>query len=807
MTCCLLIGLYVQNELSFDRFHEKSDRIYRVVQESGDGDGGLSRIGDAIMPILKDDLSGVEAAVRINESSAEITVDGEAGPQAFQEDDLVYADSSLFEVFDFALRQGRPDAVLAEPASVVLSVSAAERYFGTPDAVGRTLTLGGDYTVTVTGVMEEVPANSHVQFDVVASFPSFYAQLGYPSDQVYGSFWWPQAWTYVLLEPGTDAAAFSEVLDETVDDDRRPEVASAYDATLQPLADIHLYSEGLSRGVPTRGSLANVMAFAAVALFVLVIACVNFVNLATARAAERSREVGVRKSLGAESGQLVRQFVGEALVLSTAAVALALGATALLRPLLAEVAGRALAVGVLGNPWLWGGAAAVVAVAGLGAGLYPALFLARYQPADVLQDAGTGGRSRAARLRQGLVVFQFAVSVVLIVGGVVAYQQLTYMQTAKLGFEKEAVVALGSGSNYPSLRRELERRPEVQAVVGASTRPGLDGGSDFRYEVNGRRPGNEEERLNIQHVDFGFFEMLDVEVLAGRRFEAPRSGDLGRTRGPDDTHAGLSFRDRALVVNRSLANKFGWGPEEAVGQRLRFYTIENGTYYQDIEGEVIGVVEDYHAVSLRNEIPPIAYAPSKIHLPADEPDEEPGTGYYLLTDVLVKLAPGTGGAGMEAVRDTWSEVNPDEPFQAAFLDEALDRLYESERRVGRLVGFFSLLAVFVACLGLFGLAAHTARQRIREIGVRKALGASVTSIVGMLSGRFLVLVGIAVAVGGPVAYLLAREWLTGFAYRVDLGPVPFLIAAGTAVLIALATVSTQALRAARISPAEVLRSE
>ena len=805
MACCLLIGLYVQNELGYDRFHPESDRIVRVAQKTDDG--GRATIGDGIMPILQNDIPQVERAVQVRQINGPLKLahEQDGAVTRFEEENVLFADSTFFDVFaglDF--RRGDPATALHRPGTVVLTPEAARRYFDDKNPMGKTLIREGadDQVLTVTGVLEPVPANSHLQFDFVTSFGTFFAGQGYPADYQSDSFWFPLAWTYARLQPNADRAAVEQQVTEAVASNRRPKVAEKYAPTLQPLTSIHLHSnlEGDPRG---QGSITQVYVFGAIALLVLLIAAVNFVNLATARATERATEVGVRKSIGAQRGQLVGQFLAEALLLSVGAATLALVITQAALPIFTTVLGKELAVGLWTNSVLWIGVVAVVLGTGVGAGSYPAFVLSGFRPVSVLKHLTAQGRSRGAWLRKGLVVFQFSISVALIAATAVAYSQLEYLRTAQLGFNEEQIVTMEAEGDYRTLRQELARRPEVERVTGASVAPGLSDGGNYRYEIDGESPSDSQERINTQQVDTGFFETLGVETIAGRTLSADRRSDLGRAKPEDDTHFTTYYRDRALVVNRATLDKFGWTPEEALGKQIRLYTLENETVYRDYEGEVVGVVEDYHTTSLRQEIPPVVYMPAR--LPAlDRTDE---VGRVTVNSILVKMAPGTISQGMEALRSTWKEVLPTEPFEATVLDDRLQAQYETEQRLGRVVGIFSVLAIFVACLGLFGLATYATQQRTKEIGIRKAVGASVTNIVGLLSADFLKLVAGAIVIGTPLAYLAVRRWLQNFAYHVDLGPTPFVLAAGAALAIAALTVSYHAFRAARIDPATTLRDE
>lgn len=805
MACCLLIGLYVQNEFSYDRFHPVSDRIVRVAQKTDDG--GLASIGDGIMPILQDEIPQIERAVQVKRSNDPLQLAYKQGTamKRFEEEGFLFADSTFFDVFaGFDFRRGDPATALSQPGTVVLTPEAARRYFGDEDPMGKTLIREGenDQRLTVTGVLESIPANSHHQFDFVTSMGTWFAALGYPASYQSDSFWFPMAWTYARLQPGADRALVEQQVTEVVASQRRAEVAERYAPTLQPLPSIHLHSnmEGDPAG---QGSITQVYVFGTIALFVLLIAAVNFVNLATARATEQATEVGVRKSIGARRGQLVGQFLAESVLLSVGAAALALLITQAALPVFTTVLGKELAVGLWTNSVLWIGVVAIVLVAGVGAGSYPAFVLSGFRPVSVLKHITARGRKRGAWLRKGLVVFQFAISVALVAATAVAYGQLEYLRTAELGFNEEQIVTMDAEGDYRTLREELARHPEVASVTGADVTPGLSSGGTFRYEINGETPSDSQERINTQQVDTGFFETLGVETIAGRTLSADRRSDLGRAKPEDGTHFTTYYRDQALVVNRATLDKFGWTPEEALGKTVRLYTVENETVYQDYKGAVVGVVENYHTTSLRQEISPVVYMPARF--PAlDRTDD---VGQVKVSSILVKMAPGTFSQGMGALRSTWKEVLPTEPFEAAVLSDRLQAQYETEQRLGRVVGIFSVLAIFVAGLGLFGLATYATQKRTKEIGIRKAVGASATSIVGLLSMDFLKLVVGAVVLGTPVAYLAVRQWLQNFAYHVDLGPVPFVSAAVGALIIAGLTVSYHALRAARLDPACTLRDE
>ena len=799
MACCLLIGLYVQNEFGYDRFHPEHDRIVRLAQQSDDG--GLAWIGDAAIPILQNKIPQVETVVRLDRRTEQVAYEDGGSVKRFEEQRFFAADSTFFEVFGgFRLQAGDRQTALSRPGTVILTPETARRYFGDEDPVGKTLRLedqgqhGEGTPLTVTGVLEPVPANSHVQFDLVSNFRTFMSGS-------IGSYWVPQAWTYALLKSGADREAAQELVRDAIAAERRPEVAAKYTPILQPITNLHLYSN-LGGEPAGQGSIVQVSIFAAIALFVLLIAAVNFINLATARATERSTEVGVRKAVGAQKTQLIRQFLGESALLSVGGVLIALALTQAALPVFAAILDMEFAVGIWSNGILWGIVAAVVLVTGIGAGSYPAFVLSRFQPATVLKDATRGGGSRGGWLRKGLVVFQFAISVALIVATVVGYSQLDYLRNARLGFDKDQIVLMSPEGSFKTLKQEFTSLPEVEHITLTSTPPGLSVGRSYRYEVNGQRPDDSEERLNIHWVDFEFFETLGVETVAGRTPQADRRSDIGVAKPAGGNHYNPYYRERAFVVNRAMLEKFDWSSEEAIGKKLRLYILENETIYGDFAGEVIGVVENYHTASLREEIPPLVYTPAQVPTPDGDL-----AGYYGTRSLLVRVASGNAAQVVDALRGAWSTVLPDEPFEATFLDDRLQAQYEDEQKLSQIVGIFSGLAIFVACLGLFGLATYTAQQRTKEIGIRKAVGASVASIVTLLSKDFLKLVGIAIVIGLPMAYWAVQRWLADFAYRIDLGPAPFALAAAAAFAIAALTVSYHAFRAARLDPSRTLRSE
>jgi len=534
--------------------------------------------------------------------------------------------------------------------------------------------------------------------------------------------------------------------------------------------------------------------FAFIALAILVLACINFMNLSTARSSQRAREVGVRKSLGAERGQVALQFLAESIFMSVVALVLAVALVEMLLPAFNNLAGRTIDIDYGSNMPYWIGIVALVVFTGVLAGAYPAFYLASFRPTEVLKGVmtRTGGH---AGLRKGLVVFQFAVSVILIVGTTVVLRQLDYLRDADLGFEQEqtVVLRLGSGLDWDELENQLEQQAQVVSVSSSTLAPGYGGISSLPYRTEAAwNDDNATGDTGQQHVDAGYFEMLGIPVLAGRTFSDDRPADGGVR--PDGVPYFHIF-EQGFVVNEAFALANGWTPEAALGERVRMTTYENGVYYTDLRGTIVGVVGDYHQRSLRSEIMPMVFTPAQ------------NAFGHMGGNGIVKLAPGNAADAMAMIRGVWQQVAPDQPFEASFLDQNVQNLYVREAQLSRVVTAFAFIGIIIACLGLFGLVSYAAERRTKEIGIRKVLGATVPGLTGLLMRDFLVLVGVATIIATPIAYVAMDRWLQTFAYQVDLGLGVFLLAGIMATVIAAATVSYQAIKTARRNPVTALRYE
>lgn len=766
VACGLVIFLFVQHELSYDRFHEQADRIYRLTFER-QRETGLVRVGTTAPPMgpaIAERFPEVERAVRFRYARDVLLAHGD---RRFYEDRLFYVDSTFFDVFSFPLRRGNSATALQDPSSIVLTTAAAEKYFGDIDPVGQTLRFNDERTVTVTGVLEPLPSATHLPFDALVPFAAFRVPPGYTvtlDDWGWGSFH-----TYLLLDAESDPAALEAQFPALIEAHFPPEVAQGTRLGVQPITDIYLdtiYQD--YSGVVASGNVIWLYGLGVIGMLLLVIAGFNYINLATAQAIGRAREVGVRKAIGAGRRALVGQFMGEAMLMCGAStvIGVLLALLFLKGPAEAfgvDVAVRASDLGLL----LAGGAGTVLVLSGL-AGSYPALVLARFDPIRVLKGPLPTGVAGSG-VRRTLVVGQFAASMVLVVGTFIIMRQMDYVRTKDLGFDQEQVVALhltgdAYSAYYERIRDRLIQNPRVASVSAGDLFDGTVGSVPI-YSSAVENPNPEGTVMNIFGIHFGFLETVGIDVVQGR----------GLTRSMPSDSA------RGIILNQAAVDAFGW--DEPIGKPVRVFNIR--------EGEVIGVVENFHFASLRE-----AVAPLVMYLPRAN-----------MGNVLVRMAPGDPGAALDALRGDWNAVVPNLPFDYAFLDDHVDQMYRAEARFARLTHLFAGIAILVACFGLYGLVALAVRQRTRELAIRKVLGGSLSHLIRIVAGRFVGLVALACVIAGPVAYAAGQRWLQDFAYRADLGPGLFLGAGMLILGVATIAVSVQSVRAALVDPAPVLRRE
>ncbi|MCA9673541.1 MAG: ABC transporter permease [Kofleriaceae bacterium] len=796
LAACLMILLFVRDELSYERWLPDADRIVAI--ESTFDVPGRDPISFAAAPgPLKDTLDKEFASDLVQV----VRIHGEEEPVRVGDRRLVgetaYVDANFFEVFDLPIVAGRRDAALADNHSILLSETTARKYFGAEPAVGNTITLSDTHVFTVVGVFADLPRNTHLELSAIALF-----DLARYEKQP----WVAQQWTsvntrtYALLrDPGARArvaAALPAALDRNVTFnlpgiDERP--SSLLHFTLRPILDIHLHAS--TPGYRRLGSFTAVVAFAGIALLILIIACINFVNLATARAMTRAREVAMRKVVGATRSQLIAQHLGEAVITALIALVLALAVVELAIGPFDAFLHKDLRLDLLGDPSLLLVVIGLVLVVGVVGGLYPALYLSRFQPARVLK-ANQSSVHGSSLVRTGLVVFQFAISIALMVCTATIYAQTVYARTLDLGFDHGDRVALTGLGDLPTkeaaatLERAIAALPDVEHAALSSDAPPLHNNNNTLLYPTATM-GDEKLVVETLEVDPDFFAAYGVEPVAGRLFSAEHAGDF---RVADDAKDGPLHQ--GIVINRAFAAKLGAArPEDVVGKVVWEPRRDDGTM---VETTVVGVVDDLYLRSVRESVTPMAYYVSP-----------PASGFNYLT---VHVAPGRMRATMARIEEVWHQLVPDVPIRTEFLDASLAAQYDGDEQRGQIFAAFAGFAIVIACLGLFGLASFSAQRRTKEIGMRKVLGASVLDIVRLLVWQFSRPVLIANLIAWPVSYLVMRRWLAGFRHAIDLSAPAYLLgifggAAVLAMLIAWGTTAGHAYRVARANPGRALRTE
>jgi putative ABC transport system permease protein len=780
LASCMLISLYVLDELSFDRFHEKGDRIVRVVFK-GVMQGGEMKEAHVMPPTaaaLKADYPEVLEATRLRQGGSPLVL---LNQKLYTDDKLAFVDSNFLQVFTFPLIEGSVKSALLQPNTIVISKELAEKFYGKEDAIGKLLTFKDWKTpYTVTGVMENMPKHSHIQFDMLASMSSL-------EDAKSTSWMISEFFTYLVLPEGYDYKKLEAKLPQTVAKYMGPQLKQALGLTfaefrkkgnniglyLQPLTDIHLGTE-FQYELGASGDLRYVYIFGAIAIIMLLIACINFMNLSTAGSSKRAREVGVRKVMGSEKIELVAQFLMESILLT--GIALGLGTIICIAglPLLNNLSGKSLGFSLEALPALLPALLLFGLFVGVFAGSYPAFFLSSFKPISVLKGGSAvvklNSSGRNIGLRSGLVVFQFFVSITLMVGATVVYQQLKFIQNKKLGYDKDQVLVVPAwalGKNQVVFRDELLRDSRVSNISLSGYVPA--GPSDNNnYMISPE--GNSSQLLKTlrYEVDYNYLATLGMEIVQGRNF----SKDYGM----DST---------SIILNETAAKALGW-QNDALGKTVARRNNEGkGSVYR-----VIGVVKDFHFKSLREKISPLVMTLNQDH------------GW-----MIIKTKNKEVSGLLAKMQNQWDSFKPDLPFTYSFLDERFNETYKADQKTGQILGLFAGLTIFVACMGLFGLAIFTAEQRTKEIGVRKVLGASVAGIVALLSKDFLKLVVVAIIIALPTSWWLMSRWLEDFEYKIDVSWWALVLVSLLSVVIALLTVSFQSIKAALMNPVRSLRSE
>ncbi len=763
LTAFFLIFMYVKFELSYEDFNTKADRIYRIVTDLKTPSETINTSGPAwaVGPNIKDEFAEVDAFVRVSGSSLLVRKDD----IKFQEDNAMFADSAFFRVFDFKLLKGNPRTALKEPLSIVFTETAAKKYFGNKDPMGQTLLLTGDaQAAKVTGVMADMPENSQIKADMLVSMTTRTLRPGNNLDSQWANY---GNRTFVLLKPQTNVKALQAKLPaflERRNGSEMKELQMFPTLIFEPLRSVYLYS---TRDGSKTGNSNNVYIFSIIAIFILVIACINFVNLTTARSAERAKEVGIRKVVGAGKAQLAKQFIGESVLICLIAYVLAVIATALLLSPFNQLSGKIISTGIFKHGSYLLILLGIAVSIGVLAGIYPALVLSSFQPVKVLKGRFATG-TKGTFLRKGLVVAQFTISIALIIGTIVVYSQMKYMRTQDLGFNKDQKLIIDTHGDPAknTLKQTVAGLPNVVSVSLTGSVPG--GGNPGAYsQVENRKGDMQIANLDLYFTDFDYIPQYKIKMVAGRAFS--------KEMGTDTT--------QAMILNETAVKSFGYSsPEQIIGKKFDQWGRK---------GNIIGVMEDFHFRSLREVIKPLSMR--------IEPD---GCG-FLSVNISASNVPQT----IAAIESKWKSLIPNRPFNYFFLDEFFDKQYRSEVRFGKLFLNFALLAIFISCLGLLGLASYSTMQRTKEIGIRKVMGASVGGIVNLLSKDFLILVLISFVLAAPIAWYSMHNWLKDFAYRIPINWWVFALAGIIAVVIALATISFQAIRAALANPVKSLRTE
>jgi putative ABC transport system permease protein len=758
LACCLLLLLWLRDELSYDRFHAKASRIYRI-EHSDFMDGSDIRFAMTSAPLgpaLRTEFPEIEKAVRFGRNGFQVAYQN----RRFLET-IFFADPEIFEIFDLPLVKGDARTALSGPSNILISEAAARKYFGPEDPVGKTLTIKDHGDFTVTGVFRTIPPQSHIHFDFLGLFTG-YARRTAGQWGIYNYY------TYILTKPGFRPSDFQAKLPAFIKKYQSNISAEArFRYELQPLTRIHLY--GHARGeIEANGQSATIYIFSAVVLFVLLIACFNYINFATAQYASRMREVGVRKAVGADRREVAFQFLRESFLASFVALAAAFILAEILLPVFSALTGKMFFANLLRYPDLLAAGLGTGLFSGLVAGSYPALLLSAAPPVMVLKGA-IGGKPRAASVRHVLVTAQFVVSIIFLIGTIVIARQMHFVRTLDLGLDKEHVLVLpvqdeSALAHLGALEQEVGRLPGVVSVAAASFKPGPQ-----VWRQNYWREGmaeNEFPMIAWMAVDYGFIKTLGIEMVAGRDFSRQYVSDAGQ----------------AYILNESAVRELGWAsPQDAIGRPFKI----------NQKGTIVGVVKDFNFDSLHRAIEPLALCVY-----------EPG-----LENVYVRLRGARTAETLAGIKRIWQAMAPRQEFSYAFLDDEFSDLYKTEVRLGRVFASVTAASIIIASLGLLGLAALAARYRTKEIGIRKVLGASTVGIVTMLTRDFIRWILAANVVAWPVAYYGLSRWLRNFAYRAPVSLWIFLAASGLTLALAILAVCGQSLRTAQANPAESLRYE
>lgn len=778
ITGCLVIGLFVWDELQYDKFIKEGDSVYRLYAKRNNSTGNTSTANTppAMAPYLQQHYPEVEHTMRLLMWSGRMLM--EVGEKMGYEDKGLIADSTFFEIFPLQLAKGNAATALDHPMSVVITEEMAQKYFGNADPIDKTLKLDkSDFTVK--GVLAKLPEHFHLDINYILPMTA----AGLPAERMQ-RWTWQQFFTYVRVKKGTNIQQLQDKFQlaaiKQINAERDQAEEDEDEVRFQLLTDIHLHSANFEYDNAKRGNITYVKGLTIIAGFVLLIACFNFINLATARSLRRAKEIGVRKVIGADRKQLILQFIGETVLLSLIASLIALVATLLIAPSLNDFTGKSISFNPIANPLLLFLIIGIALMIGILSGVYPALIMSAYQPIKVLKGLKVKGNdsSSGSVLREGLVIVQFALSALLIVCTVIVYRQIKFLHQKDLGFNKDQIIyfnAQGSIAENPQIfKNELKRS---SGIISATAGYGLPG--DALATDGIKVPGPEGEKdysaVNLI-VDPDYIPTMGVKLIAGRNFSTAFSTDV----------------EEAFIINETAVKELGFGsPQQALGKKINWNKWEADSLNPVKKGQVIGVVKDIHVKSLHEKV---NITIMQLYPP-------------VVSKVAVKVKAAEFPATIAYIKSTWNKFSPKYPLDYKFLDENFAAMYQSEDKLGTLLWIFTVMAIFVGCMGLFGLAAFSAEQRVKEIGIRKVLGASIMNIFSMLSLTFLKPVIIASFIAFPIAWWAMKSWLQDFEYRVTISWWVFVLAGLAALVIALVTVSFQSIKAAVSNPAKSLRTE
>ncbi|MGZ3754939.1 MAG: ABC transporter permease [Mucilaginibacter sp.] len=772
--CFLLLSTYLLNELRYDRFHANADRIVRLIHNSKSSTDNethaIAVTPTAPVPVFTQEFPDIADGVRVYDYTNSRPAAVQYGDKLFNEKHMLVADESFFKIFSFKFLKGNPATALSRIESVVITESIARKYFGNDDPMGKIMKVNTTRNMLVTGVIEDVPAYSQLKFDMMGT----YAMMPRSKTRIWDS---SNDYSYLLLKPGVNVQNLAKSINAYVDNLNKADASPGYKSwyTLEPLTKVHLYSKAKDNLEPS-GNIKSIYILALIAVILLVLACINFLNLVTAKSIERAHEIGVRKVMGALRGQLFIQFITEAGMVTFTSLLVGVMLAWVSFPWFSNFAGNQLDFQIWNTSWL------VIALLGLFvavtfiAGAYPSLYLSAFNPVTTLKGRATGA-SGGGGLRKSLVVFQFAVSVFFITSTIIAGKQLLYIQHLDTGINRDQVVVLDIGgmpfSRIEAFKNNLLQQQSVKNISASYDSPvNVRGG----YTINAAegQPGKLHISITAIPVEINFVNTLGIKIIAGHNFTLTDEKSILDTN--------RDARKYSFIINKATASALGWKPEDAIGKRI---TMAGRV------GEIRAVTPNFNFASLHQEVTPIVLFPE----------------YDYFGKLLIKTSGVNMPATMDQIQKSWKSFYPNVPFESHFLDQEYEALYQNEQRTGGILTVFTLVTIFISCLGLFGLAVFSTRQRVREIGIRKVLGAGVLNLVGLLSLDFLKLVVLAVIISSPVAYYVMNKWLQDFVYRTHIQWWVFASAGGAAVAIAFLTVSYQSIKAAIANPVKSLRSE